>query len=41
MLDDPQGAVGALGELAGVIVGAAEEVGEGDLPLADLVEVGG
>ena len=40
MLDGAQGAVGALGELAGVVFAGAEEIGVSDLPLADLVSVG-
>ena len=39
MLDRPAGAIGALRELAGEVVRAAEEIREGDLLLADLVEV--
>jgi hypothetical protein len=40
VLDRAAGAVGALRELAREVVRAAEEVGVGDLLLADLVEVG-
>ncbi len=40
VLDGAAGAVGPLGELAGEIIRSAEKVGVGDLPLADLVEVG-
>ena len=41
VLDGAQRAVGALGELAGEVIRAGEKIGEGDLPLADLVVVGG
>jgi len=41
MLDGAQGAVGALSDFAGVEIGAGQKVGVGNLPLADLIGVGG
>lgn len=41
VLDGADGAFGALGDFTGVEIGAGEEVGVGDLPLANLVGVGG
>ena len=40
MADGVQGAIGALGELAGEIVGAGLEIGKTNLPLGDFVAVG-
>ena len=40
VLNGAQGPIGALGDFARVVVGAREEVGIGDLPLAHLVGVG-